>query len=145
MEYFILLYLLPCWQHAEVPGPGIEPMLQQCPEPEQWQSRTLNQLNHQRILHGVYLIKISFFAPYQSMKPLCPWKCNVGVWEDILCLFLASFHFSSLRYHCPPSASLFPWIIFSFPLCFPLFFLPLCFRPSPIFCEYNLILFSFHI
>ena len=35
---FTILFYLFCWlcpQHAEVPGPGIEPMPQQQPEPQQ--------------------------------------------------------------------------------------------------------------
>ena len=38
---FVCLFVLPCLQHAEVPGP------EQLPEPHQWQSWIFNLLHHQ--------------------------------------------------------------------------------------------------
>ena len=44
---YVFLFLWPRPGHAEVPGPEIEPLPQQCPKPQQWQCRVLNPLSHQ--------------------------------------------------------------------------------------------------
>ena len=38
-------------KHVEVPGPGIKPMPQLYPEPQQWQCQSLNPLCHQGTPH----------------------------------------------------------------------------------------------
>ena len=45
-----------CSQHAEVPGPGIQPASQQWPEPPQWQGRILKPPSHQGTPSCVFLV-----------------------------------------------------------------------------------------
>ena len=44
---YLFIYLFLVVQHVEVPVPGIEPALQQWPEPEQLQHQILNMLHHE--------------------------------------------------------------------------------------------------
>lgn len=46
-KFFFFFFWLSS-QHAQVPGPGIKPGLQQRPEPQQWEHWLLNPLSHQR-------------------------------------------------------------------------------------------------
>ena len=45
--FAVFFFLLTLW-HLEVPGPGIKPVPQQEPGPQQWQCQILNILSHQR-------------------------------------------------------------------------------------------------
>ena len=63
-QFFFLLLL----QHVEVPGPGIESVLQQWSEPQQWQCQILNLMSHQGTpgafpfccpVNGLYLLFLS--------------------------------------------------------------------------------------
>ena len=46
---FVCLFVFqPHQKQSEVPGPGIQPVLQQWPKPQQWQHWILNPLSHQQ-------------------------------------------------------------------------------------------------
>ena len=47
-EFLLLFLLLLYSQQVEVPGPGLEPSIQQWPEPLQWQCQILNPLSKAR-------------------------------------------------------------------------------------------------
>ena len=61
------LFLWPCPWHAEVPGPGLEPTLQQWPEPRQWQCWILNPVSQTRELpipffHQILQVQMTSFS-----------------------------------------------------------------------------------
>lgn len=144
-----------------------------CDRSDFWSSQfteRLMKINLRIQCFRVFLVKKFFFA--QSIKPLCPQKCNIMVWgkwrwnrERITFIFFVFFPPLSMSPLVSPFllseaplpsrcltffffffSSLFFWIIFSFPLFSLSVFLPFCFRPSSIFfCEHNLMLFPFHI
>ena len=51
-----------CPWHAEVPGPGVKPVPQQCPKPLQRQGLIFNVLSQQGTPHFFLSVKVSFLS-----------------------------------------------------------------------------------
>ena len=49
--FLLSFFLVLCWHHVAVPGPGVKLVPQQLPEPLQWQCWILNPLQHREIPH----------------------------------------------------------------------------------------------
>ena len=54
-DYTISFFLWPHPCHVDFPGPGIEPVPQQWPEPQQWQHWIFNLLHYQETLEFLFL------------------------------------------------------------------------------------------
>ena len=67
----VCLFVCPQSRHVEVPRPGIQPVPQWWPEPQQWQHQVLNPLSHQKIPKLLLKEGERLFTQFQVLHIAC--------------------------------------------------------------------------